>query len=118
MATEEEQQPVADAIKSLPMRLRKPFVMAHLQHMPRAEIAAELHMSEHRVDRRLTRALIAYQDTVEGRVPVWLTAIRLIATPFVLPLVLPLVLSIHVAYVIMVRVCALLGLQPPRPWIR
>ena len=67
MATEQEQQRLADAIKRLPMRLRKPFVMAHVQRKPRAEIATELHISVRQVDRRLTRALVACRRRLEGR---------------------------------------------------
>lgn len=59
MATEEEQQRLADAIKALPIRLRRVFVMAHVQRKPRAQIAAELHITARQVDRRLTRALVA-----------------------------------------------------------
>lgn len=57
MATEQEQQRVADAVKALPRRLRKVFVMARVQCKPRAQIAAELHLSVRQVDRPLTRAL-------------------------------------------------------------
>lgn len=67
MATEQEQQRVATAIKSLPMRLRAVFVMAHVQHKSRAEIAAELHISDRQVDRRLTRALLTCRRRLEGR---------------------------------------------------
>lgn len=66
MATDEEQQRLADVVKTLPMRLRKVFVMAHVQRKPRAEIAAELHISARQVDRRLTRALVACRRSLEG----------------------------------------------------
>ena len=66
MATEKEQQRVADAARSLPMRLRKVFVMAHVQRKPREEIAAELHISAGQVDRRLTKALAACRRRLEG----------------------------------------------------
>lgn len=50
---------VAAAIRQLPFRLRVVFVMAHVQHKAPAIIAAELGLTEHQVDRRLTRALVA-----------------------------------------------------------
>lgn len=59
MATEEEQRRVADAIKALPFRLRKVFLMRYVQRKAPAIIAAELGLSERQVDRRLTRALVA-----------------------------------------------------------
>ena len=67
MATEKQQQLIADVIKTLPMRLRKVFVMAHVQQKPRTEIAAQLHISAHQVERRLTRALVACRSRLEGR---------------------------------------------------
>ena len=53
--TIEEQ--VAEAIKGLPMRLRRVFVMAHVQHKPYAEIAETLGIPQERMERRLARAL-------------------------------------------------------------
>lgn len=50
---------VAAAIKALPMRQRRAFVMAYVLGKPRAEIAAELHITARQVDRRLVRALVA-----------------------------------------------------------
>lgn len=114
MATEQEQQRVADAIKRLPTRLRKPFVMAHVQRKSRAEIAAALHISERRVDRRLIRALVVCQGNLERGPTRALTVLRWAAAPFVLLLVF----LVHLAYVVVVRICALLGLRPPRPWLR
>lgn len=65
MATEQEQQRVADVVKRQPMPLRKVFVMAHVQRRARDEIAAELHISARCVDRRLTKALRACRDRLE-----------------------------------------------------
>jgi len=56
---------VAIAIKALPMRLRKVFVMAHVQRKPLAQIAAELHITERQVARRHTRALIACRKALQ-----------------------------------------------------
>jgi RNA polymerase sigma factor (sigma-70 family) len=67
VATEEEQQRVADAIKALPMRLRRVFVMRHVLRKPREEIAAKLHISARQVDRRLTVALAACRRRLEVR---------------------------------------------------
>lgn len=50
-------QHLATAIKELRPGLRKVFVMAHVQGKSRQEIAAELGVSEKRVDKRMTRAL-------------------------------------------------------------
>lgn len=50
---------VAAAIIGLPRNLRAVFVMAHVQRKSRGEIAAALRISESRVDRRLTKALVA-----------------------------------------------------------
>lgn len=114
MATEEEQQRLEEAIEALPERLRKAFMMARAHGLPRAEIATRLHISERRVDRRLSRALHRVQDNLEGRVPLWHTVIRWIATPIVIPLVL----LIHIVYIAVARTCGFLGLRPPRPWLR
>lgn len=116
MATEEEQQHLADAIKRLPMRLRRPFVMAHMQGKSRYAIAHELHISERQVEKRLTKALDAcYRDMErkpgERHAPLLL---QWLATPFVIVLVL----LVHGVYIVVVRTCGLLGLRPPRPWIR
>lgn len=48
---------LAGAIKALPLNLRTVFVMAHLQGQPRKTIAAEMGISEKRVDKRMTKAL-------------------------------------------------------------
>lgn len=67
MATEEEQQRLVDAIKSLPMRLRRVFVMAHVQRIPYAEIAAALRIPQRRVEARLTKALVACRRRLGDR---------------------------------------------------
>lgn len=48
---------LALAITALRPSIRKVFVMAHVQGVPRKEIAAALGISERRVDKRLTAAL-------------------------------------------------------------
>lgn len=58
---------VAAAIIGLPTRLRTVFVLAHVQQMPRSEIAAVLGISDRRVDRRMVRALVACRNALEGR---------------------------------------------------
>jgi RNA polymerase sigma factor (sigma-70 family) len=67
MATEEEQQLIADVIKTLPMRLRKVFVMAHVQRKPRAEIAGALHISQRCVERRMAKALATCRRRLQER---------------------------------------------------
>lgn len=58
---------VAAAIIGLPWNLRAVFVMAHIQRKSRGEIAAALGISERRVDRRLTKALVACRESLEAR---------------------------------------------------
>lgn len=58
---------VAAAIIGLPMKLRAVFVMAHVQRRSRGDIAAALGISERRVDRRLTRALVVCRNSLEAR---------------------------------------------------
>lgn len=58
---------VAAAIIGLPVELRAVFVMAHVQRRPRAEIAAALGISERRVDRRMTKALVVCRERLESR---------------------------------------------------
>jgi RNA polymerase sigma-19 factor, ECF subfamily len=53
---------IAAAIKGLRPTLRSVFVMAHLQGRSRREIAAELGVSEKRVDKRMSRALRACRE--------------------------------------------------------
>jgi RNA polymerase sigma factor (sigma-70 family) len=53
---------IAGAIKGLRPALRRVFVMAHLQGRTRREIAAELGVSEKRVDKRMSRALRACRE--------------------------------------------------------
>lgn len=53
---------IAAAIKGLRPTLRRVFVMAHLQGRSRREIAAELGLSERRVDKRMSRALRACRE--------------------------------------------------------
>jgi RNA polymerase sigma factor (sigma-70 family) len=53
---------VADAILTLPLRLRKVFVMSALLGKSRTEIAAELGISERRVDQRMTKALVTCRE--------------------------------------------------------
>lgn len=63
MVTEEE---AAAAIKKLPRRLLRPFVMRYLQRKTLAEIAGALHISARRVDRRLTKATEICRARTEG----------------------------------------------------
>ncbi|HXR93729.1 MAG TPA: sigma factor-like helix-turn-helix DNA-binding protein [Steroidobacteraceae bacterium] len=56
---------VIAAAKSLPLRLRKPFVMLHIQRRTPKEIAAELHISVRCVNYRLTRALRVCRERTE-----------------------------------------------------
>jgi DNA-directed RNA polymerase specialized sigma24 family protein len=58
---------VAAAIIGLPTKLRAAFVMAYVQRRRRSDIAAALGISERRVDRRLTRALVACRNSLEAR---------------------------------------------------
>lgn len=44
-------------VKSLPLRLRRVFVMRFVEKRPRVEIAAMLHISERQVGRRIVEAL-------------------------------------------------------------
>jgi RNA polymerase sigma factor (sigma-70 family) len=60
-------QALVAAIKRLPLRLRKAFVMAHVQCKPRKEIATELRISERRVDRRMTKALKVCRDRLSSQ---------------------------------------------------
>lgn len=53
---------VADVILTLPLRLRRVFVMSTLLRKSRAEIAAELGISERRVDKRITKALVTCRE--------------------------------------------------------
>jgi len=56
---------VVEAIRALPARLRRPFVMAHVEGRSQEEIAAELCISQRRLERRLTRALICCMRKVD-----------------------------------------------------
>lgn len=67
MATEQEQQHVADVIKTLPMYLREPFVMAWVLRKPLAKIRAELHLSHEELDRRLAKALATCRRRLQER---------------------------------------------------
>lgn len=58
MATEADQQRVAQAILALPMRLRQVFVRATVMRMPVDVIAADLRLSRRQVERRMVRALV------------------------------------------------------------
>jgi len=58
---------VAAAIIGLPMKLRRVFVMAHVQRRSRSEIAAALGISERRVERRMVKALVACRESLEAR---------------------------------------------------
>lgn len=58
---------LATAIKTLRLSYRKVFVMAHVQGKPRGEIAADLGISETRVDKRMTKALKAVRDHLSAR---------------------------------------------------
>lgn len=55
------------AIKALRLAHRKVFVMAHVKGKPRKDIAAELGISEARVDKRMTKALKAVRDHLSAR---------------------------------------------------
>lgn len=57
---------VAASIKAIPLRQRRVFVMAYVQGRPRAEIAAELHITARQVDRRLTKALVVCRKRLGG----------------------------------------------------
>lgn len=58
---------LAIAIKALRRSQRKVFVMAHVEGKPRKKIAAELGISEARVDKRMTKALKAVRDHLSAR---------------------------------------------------
>lgn len=58
---------VAAAVIGLPWNLRAVFVMAHVQHRSREEIAAALGISERRVDRRVTKALVTCRERLESQ---------------------------------------------------
>lgn len=58
---------LAIAIKALRLSHRKVFVMAHVEGKPRKKIAAELGISEARVDKRMTKALKAVRDHLSAR---------------------------------------------------
>jgi RNA polymerase sigma-70 factor (ECF subfamily) len=57
ISAEEANEKVAQTIRGLRPRLRTVFVMAHLQGIARADIAAQLGISLKRVDKRMTKAL-------------------------------------------------------------
>jgi RNA polymerase sigma factor (sigma-70 family) len=57
---------LAVAIKELRPTLRCVFVMAHMQRTTRTEIAAELGVSEKRVDKRMTKALRACRERLSA----------------------------------------------------
>lgn len=56
---------VAAAILVLPLRLRRPFVMAHVEGKSREEIATQLRISTRCVERRLTRALVRCREQLQ-----------------------------------------------------
>ncbi len=60
------QEQVAAAILKLPLRLRQVLVMRRNLHMPRADVAAALHISERRVDRRMAKASAALRRSLDG----------------------------------------------------
>lgn len=60
-------QHLAAAIKDLRPTLRKVFVMAHLQCKSRKEMAAELGVTEKRVDKRMTKALAACRERMASK---------------------------------------------------
>lgn len=60
-------QHIVAAIRKLQPPFRKVFVMAHVQGMQRAEIAAALGISVRRVDKRLTKALRACRNQLDSQ---------------------------------------------------
>lgn len=58
MASEEEHERVAAAIRSLPKRLRVPFVRVFVEQTPYAEVERELRLSPRALNRRLARGLV------------------------------------------------------------
>jgi RNA polymerase sigma factor (sigma-70 family) len=58
---------LAIAIKALRLSHRKVFVMAHVQGLPRREIAAVVGISEARLDKRMTKALKAVRGHLGAR---------------------------------------------------
>ena len=56
-SAEEVAERLALAIKGLPPKLRRVFVMAHVQGKSRADIALALGVSERRIEQRMTKAL-------------------------------------------------------------
>lgn len=57
MTTRLTDDKVGEAVKALPLRLRRIYVVAHVQRLPRTEIASALGISPQRVERRLGKAL-------------------------------------------------------------
>lgn len=57
MATEEQEDRIAEAVKALPLRLRQVFVMATAQRKSFTDIARALGISQMRVEGRFRRAL-------------------------------------------------------------
>jgi RNA polymerase sigma factor (sigma-70 family) len=60
-------QHIVAVIKELRPRLRQVVVMAHVQGKSRAEISAELGISERSLDRRMTKALEACRAGLASR---------------------------------------------------
>jgi RNA polymerase sigma factor (sigma-70 family) len=53
-------------IKELPANLRTVLVMAHVQGIPRKDIAEQLGISLKRVDKRMTKALRTLRERMES----------------------------------------------------
>jgi RNA polymerase sigma factor (sigma-70 family) len=60
-------QHIVAVIKELHPRLRRVFVMTHVQGMSRKEITAALGISERSLDRRMARALKMCRDRLDSR---------------------------------------------------
>jgi RNA polymerase sigma-70 factor (ECF subfamily) len=57
---------LVQTIKELPASLRSVLVMAHVQGIPRKDIAEQLGISLKRVDKRMTKALRLLRERMES----------------------------------------------------
>jgi RNA polymerase sigma-70 factor (ECF subfamily) len=57
---------LVQTIKELPVGQRAVLVMAHIQGIPRKDIAAQLGISLKRVDKRMTKALRTLRERMES----------------------------------------------------
>lgn len=64
---EQVTQHIAEAIKQLAPTYRTVFVMSIVQGRPRREVAAELGITEKRLDKRITKALRHCREQLEAR---------------------------------------------------